>query len=114
MPKLVSHSVPEATALPTSFTMLNIPTANFEVETSFINLVERNQFGGGATKDSTKHMRIFIDYWSTIIQTELTQDQFRVMLFCFSLREAARDWITEAWARFKSLAHECSHHGFAD
>ena len=95
MPKLSTHSMPSAAYIPQGFTLPGTVTGNFEIKPAFISLVERNQFGGSAKEDPHAHIRVFCDYCSTIKQNGVTQDQIREMMFPFSLRDRAREWITD-------------------
>jgi len=66
--------------------------ANFEFKTSFVNMIERNQFEGGKLDDPGLHIGNFCDYCDTIKQTGITQDQVRRHMFKFSLGGKARQW----------------------
>ncbi|KAL9239054.1 hypothetical protein vseg_013409 [Gypsophila vaccaria] len=83
MPKLFTHSMPNAESIPSGFTMPETIQGNFEIKPAFLNLLERNQFGVNATEDPGGHMQMFTDYYSTIKQAGITQDQIREMLFPF-------------------------------
>ncbi|KAL9241004.1 hypothetical protein vseg_015164 [Gypsophila vaccaria] len=95
MPKLSAHSLLNAACIPSGFIMPETIEGNFVIEPAFLNLIERNQFGGNITEDPTRHIRIFTDYCSIIKQTGITQDQIRKMFFPFSLRDRAREWIAD-------------------
>ncbi|KAL9238938.1 hypothetical protein vseg_013304 [Gypsophila vaccaria] len=95
MPKLSFHSMPDAASIPSGFAMPETIQGNFEIKPAFLNLVERKQFGGNATEDPGRHMQMFTEYCSTKKQAGITQDQIREMLFPFSLRDRAREWIID-------------------
>ncbi|KAL9232322.1 hypothetical protein vseg_007446 [Gypsophila vaccaria] len=42
MPKLSSHSMPDAASIPSGFAMPETIQGNFEIKLAFLNLVERN------------------------------------------------------------------------
>ncbi|KAL9239004.1 hypothetical protein vseg_013363 [Gypsophila vaccaria] len=94
MLKLSAHSLPDDGSIPSGFAMPETIQGNFEIKPTFQNLVEQNLFGGNATEDPCCHMQMFTDYCSTIKQAGITQNKIREMLFPFSLREPAREWIT--------------------
>ncbi|KAL9233241.1 hypothetical protein vseg_008264 [Gypsophila vaccaria] len=95
MPKLSAHSMPDAASILSGFAMPETIQGNFEIKPAFLNLVERNQFGGNATEDPSRHMQMFTDYCSTLKQSGITQSKIREMLFPLSLRDRAREWITD-------------------
>ncbi|KAK9689614.1 hypothetical protein RND81_09G071300 [Saponaria officinalis] len=96
MPKLSSHSEPTTASIPKGFTLPTTENGAFEIRPAFINMVERNQFGGGTLEDPATHLSTFADYCSTLPPiTGVTADQIKELLFPFSLRDSAREWIKE-------------------
>ena len=87
--------MPNEEAIPNGFEKPATAPGSFEIKPAFLNLIERNQFGGGATEDPQKHIQIFVDYCLTIKQARVSQSEILSMLFPFSLRDNAREWITD-------------------
>ncbi|KAK9690965.1 hypothetical protein RND81_09G166900 [Saponaria officinalis] len=96
MPKLSSHSEPTIASIPKGFKLPATTAGTFEIRPAFINLLERSQFGGSAAEDPGKHLVIFTDYCSTLsLAAGVTADKIKQLLFLFSLRDSAREWITD-------------------
>ncbi|XP_074301149.1 uncharacterized protein LOC141632501 [Silene latifolia] len=86
MPTLARHSDPTLESIPKGFKLPTTDNGTFEIRPSYINLVERNLFGGGTTEDPTTHMERFVTYCCSIPLTAgVTQDQVKKVLFPFSL-----------------------------
>ncbi|KAL9232943.1 hypothetical protein vseg_008001 [Gypsophila vaccaria] len=66
MQNLFTNSMPNAESIPSGFTMAETIRGNFEIKRAFLNLVQKNQFGGNSTEDRGRHMQMFTDYCSTI------------------------------------------------
>jgi len=56
MPKLYTFSMPYGEAIPNGFEMPETAPGVFEIKPAFLNLIERNQFGGGANEDPHRHI----------------------------------------------------------
>ncbi|XP_074299495.1 uncharacterized protein LOC141630608 [Silene latifolia] len=96
MPTLASHSEPTLTSLPKGFKLPTSDTGTFEIRPSYINLVERNLFGGGAGEDPAKHMEKFVYYCYSILSTAgVIQKQVKQSLFPFSVRDDAAEWLRD-------------------
>ncbi|XP_074299797.1 uncharacterized protein LOC141630964 [Silene latifolia] len=96
MATLASHSEPTLASLPKGFKLPTTDNGTFEIRPSYINLVERNMFGGAATKDPVKHMEKFVTYCCSIpLTVGVTQDQVKQVLFPFSLRDGAAEWLRD-------------------
>ncbi|XP_074283132.1 uncharacterized protein LOC141607677 [Silene latifolia] len=92
MPTLASHSEPTLASIPKGFKLPTSDTGTFEIRPSYINLVERNLFGGGASEDPAKHMEKFVNYCCSVPLTAgVTQEQVKQTLFPFSLRDDAAE-----------------------
>ncbi|KAL1555064.1 hypothetical protein AAHA92_15548 [Salvia divinorum] len=69
-----------------------IDANSFELKTGLINMAEANAFGGRANEDPNKHLTKFIQISNTVKANGVTDDQVRLRLFPFSLKDEARDW----------------------
>nr|GEV49175.1 reverse transcriptase domain-containing protein [Tanacetum cinerariifolium] len=110
-----------------------IAANNFELKHGLINLVQNKQFFRHDKEDPHAHIRYFNKITSTMRVPNVPSWSIKLMLFPFSLEEAARIWLEkeptrsiltwddlqrfdesfyEAWDRFNDLLRACSHHGF--
>jgi hypothetical protein len=65
---------------------------NFELKPSYIQMVQTDQFGGGATEDPFNHLRK-VELVSKLIKLNgVPQDAISMRLFPFSLRGKALSW----------------------
>nr|GEU45962.1 reverse transcriptase domain-containing protein [Tanacetum cinerariifolium] len=109
-----------------------IPTIlaeNFKLKIGLLSLVNSSQFHGFERDDPHSHIRWFSKITSTLKYKNVPHDAIKLMLFPFSLEEAAQIWLekepprsihiwedlvsNEAWDRFKDLLCKCPHHGFS-
>ncbi|KAK9756095.1 hypothetical protein RND81_01G072900 [Saponaria officinalis] len=96
MLKLSSHSEPTTASIPKVLTLPITKNRAIEIRPAFINMVERSQFGGGTLEDPSKHLSTFADYYSTLPPVAgVSADKIKELLFPFSLRDSAREWITD-------------------
>ena len=70
-----------------------INTNNFELKLALINMVQQNQYGGLAHKDSNIHLATFLEITDMVKMNGVTEDVIRMRLFPFSLRDRARGWL---------------------
>jgi len=66
---------------------------NFELKSALIQMVQVNQFGGGALEDPHAHLMNFLHICATIKSNGVSNDAIRLLLFPFSLRDKARSWL---------------------
>ncbi|XP_074282896.1 uncharacterized protein LOC141607445 [Silene latifolia] len=96
MPTLASHAKPTLASISKGFKLPTTDNGTFEIKPSYINLVEINLFGGGATEDPATHMERFVTYCCSIPLTAgVTQDQVKQVLFPFYLRDGATEWLRD-------------------
>ncbi|XP_074266113.1 uncharacterized protein LOC141588579 [Silene latifolia] len=96
MPTLASHSEPTLDSIPQGFKLPTTDNGTFEIRPSYINLVERNLFGGAAAEDPATHMEKFVTYCCSIpLIARVTQDQIKQVLFPFSLKDRAVEWLRD-------------------
>nr|GEW51201.1 hypothetical protein [Tanacetum cinerariifolium] len=112
-----------------------IAATNFELKYGLINLFQNKQFFGHEKEDPHAHLRYFNKITSTMRVSNVPNSTIKLMLFPFSLEEAARIWLekepprsiltwddlqrfdesfSEAWDRFNDLLRVCPHHGFSE
>ncbi|XP_047964692.1 uncharacterized protein LOC125209127 [Salvia hispanica] len=69
-----------------------IDANHFELKPGLLNMAEANAFGGKANEDPNKHLTKFIQICNTVKLNGVRDEQIRLRLFSFSLRDDARDW----------------------
>ncbi|XP_074306438.1 uncharacterized protein LOC141641683 [Silene latifolia] len=79
MPTLASHSEPTLDSIPQGFKLPTTDNETFEIRPPYINLVERNLFGGAAAEDPATHMEKFI----------------KQVLFPFSVNDGVAEWLRD-------------------
>ncbi|XP_057426065.1 uncharacterized protein LOC130719454 [Lotus japonicus] len=65
---------------------------DFQIPPHFITLVSQHQFGGSANEDVHGHLERFTRHCSTL-RRNVNLDTIRLMLFPFSLRDVAEEWL---------------------
>ena len=68
-----------------------IAANSFELKSGLINKAEAHAFGGTGSEDANKHLTKFIQISNTV-KDGVSDDQIRLRLFPFSLKDDARDW----------------------
>nr|GEY64912.1 hypothetical protein [Tanacetum cinerariifolium] len=111
-----------------------ITVDNFELKHGLLTLVQNKQFYGHDKEDPHAHIRYFNKITSTLKFPNVPNTSIKLMLFPFSLEDAARIWLEkepprsiftwddlvskfinhEAWDRFKYLLRAYPHHGFSE
>nr|GFC05401.1 reverse transcriptase domain-containing protein [Tanacetum cinerariifolium] len=103
----------------------------FELKHSLINMMTSDQFFGLEKDNPHDHIRWFNKITSKIKYKDVPNSAIKLMLFPFSLAEAARQTTNlrneisnfqqrfdesfhEACDRYKDLLHACPHHGFTE
>ena len=81
-----AHSTASCIAKP------EIEVENFELRTHLIQFIERNQFGGSASENPHDHLYDFMDKCDTKLTGGVSQDDIRMRLFPFSLRDKTKTW----------------------
>ena len=90
---LNSYGVPSQDGIPTGLKMPEITAENFEIKPTLLSMVQQNQFSGHPTDEPINHLQRFQQLCSTVHHKGVTQDQLKVMLFGFSLRDRAQKWL---------------------
>ncbi|XP_074306500.1 uncharacterized protein LOC141641750 [Silene latifolia] len=70
-----------------------IQANNFDVKTTLLQLVQGNQFGGGATENPNEHLNAFLDSCDMFKANGVSEDAIRLRLFPYSLRGSAKEWL---------------------
>src|ERR1044072_6023853 len=66
---------------------------NFQVPPHFMHLVSQHQFGRSALEDPSDHMMTLTEQCTPLKRQGVRLDTVRLMLFPFSLRDAAVSWL---------------------
>ena len=69
-----------------------IAANSFELKPGLINRAEAHAFGGTGSEDANKHLTKFIQISNTVKANGVSDDQIRLRLFPFSLKDDSRDW----------------------
>nr|GEV86285.1 reverse transcriptase domain-containing protein [Tanacetum cinerariifolium] len=111
-----------------------IPEINadhFEIKTNLLQLVQANPYHGFERENPHTHINNFKRITSTLKFKDVTNDVIRLMMFPYSLEEAARktthlkneisrftqrfeETFGEAWERFKEMLRAFPHHEFTE
>nr|GEV57292.1 hypothetical protein [Tanacetum cinerariifolium] len=111
--------------------VLLILAEQFELKHSLINMMTTDQFFRLEKDNPHDHICWFNKITSTIKYKDVPNSTIKLMLFPFSLAEAARrttnlrneisnfqqrfdESFHEAWDRYKDLLHACPHYGFTE
>ncbi|XP_074297264.1 uncharacterized protein LOC141627969 [Silene latifolia] len=70
-----------------------IQANNFDVKATLLQLVQGNQFGGGATENPNEHLNEFLDSCDMFKANGVSKDALRLRLFPYSLRGSAKEWL---------------------
>ena len=72
----------------------NVNANNFELKPQLITLVQNNcSFGGGPLEDPHQHLSTFLRICNTVKTNGVPPDSYKLMLFPFSLRDKATQWL---------------------
>ncbi|XP_074266205.1 uncharacterized protein LOC141588672 [Silene latifolia] len=70
-----------------------IQANNFDVKATLLQLVQGNQFRGGATENPNEHLNEFLDSCDMFRANGVSEDVIRLRLFPYSLRGSAKEWL---------------------
>jgi len=87
---LHDYSVPTIANVPIG-AAINTRQGNFELHTSFIMMVQANQFCG-LPRDANAHLQHFLELCNTIIIKDIEPMSIRLRLFPFSLSGRVKQW----------------------
>ncbi|XP_057719632.1 uncharacterized protein LOC130934058 [Arachis stenosperma] len=91
---LASYIIPNARNCGSSILTPNIHANNFELKPQLITLVQNNcSFGGGPLEDPNQHLSIFLKICETVKTSGVHPDIYKLLLFLFSLRDKASQWL---------------------
>nr|GEW96000.1 reverse transcriptase domain-containing protein [Tanacetum cinerariifolium] len=103
--------------------ILEIAANNFELKHGLINLVQNKQFFGHDKEDPHAHICYFNKITSAIRVLNVPSSLIKLMLFPFSLEEAAQIWLEKEPPQSiltlddlvtKFINQACPHHGFSE
>src|ERR1044072_3903947 len=78
---------------PGSIVFPNAGGKNFELRPAFISLVSQHQLGGSSLEDPHAHLERFVRNCSTCRVNNVSSDSIMLVVFPFSLRDAAEEWL---------------------
>ncbi|XP_042408855.1 uncharacterized protein LOC121998148 [Zingiber officinale] len=90
---LKDYAAPYARGVQSSITRPPIDADNFEIKPTVIHMVQRNQFGGGPHEDPNHHLELFYEICGTMKVNEVPPESVRLLLFGFSLKDRAKQWL---------------------
>ena len=70
-----------------------IAANNFEIKSGILQMVKTTQFGGSPTENPKDHISNFMELCDTFKYNGVPEDAIRLILFPFSLRDAAKSWL---------------------
>jgi len=76
-----------------SIAWLNIEAHNFEVKSTLISMVQQSQFGGTSLEDPHLYLSVFLEMCDALELIGVSTDAIKLLLFPFSLRYKAREWL---------------------
>ena len=71
---------------------INVGDVNFELKSSFNNMVQASPFCGKPNEDANAYLQNFLELYDTIVIRGVTADVFMLRLFPFSLLGNAKQW----------------------
>ena len=67
---------------------------NFELKPSYVNMIQNSvQFHGLPNEDPNLHIAYFLDICDMFRVNDVPDDAIRLILFPFSLKDRAREWL---------------------
>ncbi|XP_050893878.1 uncharacterized protein LOC127100667 [Lathyrus oleraceus] len=72
-----------------------IPTNNFKLKPSLLQLVQQNQYTGLTKENPNQHLKVFIQLADTFKTNGASPEAIRLRLFPFSLRDRAQSWLDD-------------------
>ncbi|XP_042441364.1 uncharacterized protein LOC122026702 [Zingiber officinale] len=90
---LKDYATSYAQGVRSSITRPPIEANNFEITPAVIHMVQENQFGGGPHEDPNHHLELFYEICGTMKVNGVPPDSVRVLLFRFSLKDRAKQWL---------------------
>lgn len=90
---LGDYTLPNTDGCGSSIVRPTIQANNFRIKPALLQLVSQEQFGGSALDDPNIHLTHFLQLCSTIKHNGVSEDAIRLILFPFSLRDKAKQWL---------------------
>ena len=87
------YVVPNVNGPKSSIVRPPVNANNFELKSSFIQMVQQEQSGGGPTEDPNQHLANFLEICDTTKLNGVGDDAIRLRLFPFSLKDNAMVWL---------------------
>jgi hypothetical protein len=86
-------NAPNAQFIASPITSPEIKTDSFEVSPVLLNLIAKDQFGGGASEHASMHLHNFCEICDMQKFKNVKNDIVKRKLFPFSLRGKAKNWL---------------------
>ncbi|GAV66881.1 hypothetical protein CFOL_v3_10391 [Cephalotus follicularis] len=88
---LIEHFTPRAYTTASCIRVPAVQTAQYEIKSSIIQMLP--SFYGLANEEPYKHLDEFIEICSTFKIQNLLEDALKLILFPFSLKDRAKQWL---------------------
>ena len=72
-----------------------IPARAYELKTSWVNMVQRNQFSGTTAEDPSEHLDLFTEAVDMVRMENFPKEVLYLKLFPYTLIGRAREWLKE-------------------
>ncbi|XP_015947338.1 uncharacterized protein LOC107472329 [Arachis duranensis] len=91
---LSSYTIPDPKHCGSSIATPTVQANNFELKPQLITLVQNNcSYGGGPLEDPNQHLSVFLRICNTVKTNGVHPDVYKLLLFPFSLRDKATQWL---------------------
>ncbi|XP_015947382.1 uncharacterized protein LOC107472371 [Arachis duranensis] len=91
---LSSYTIPDPKHCGSSIATPTVQANNFELKPQLITLVQNNcSYGGGPLEDPNQHLFVFLRICNTVKTNRVHPDVYKLLLFPFSLRDKATQWL---------------------
>ena len=90
---LMDYMQPTVGGIHSAIRKPTIAANNFEIKSGILQMVKTTQFGGSPTENPKDHLSNFVELCDTFKYNGVTEDAIRLILFPFSLRDAAKSWL---------------------
>ncbi|XP_042409978.1 uncharacterized protein LOC121999349 [Zingiber officinale] len=104
---LKDYAAPYARGVRSNITRSPIEANNFEIKPAVIHMVQQNQFGGGLHDDPNHHLELFYEICDTMKVSGVPPESVRLLLFEFSLKDRAKQWLNSLPANSITSWEQC-------
>ena len=93
-PALRDYSLPTAVGLYSAIRRPTMAANNFEIKAVQMQMIQATQFNGLPSENPNAHIASFLEICNTFKYNGVTDEAIRLLLFPFTLKDRARDWLT--------------------